>query len=443
MNKIKLWTKCLLLCLICCLLSTNVANAKVTSFSRLYLELSLPDDVICLTSKVAKTDPLWAEAGILNPSDKLDELDDMGGTAILYDPQTKTSAMLINKTSKESQNIFNLRDATQEQRQSFYDTLTSGGTEYTTATISDYSQGEIPFFRLVIELSGDTFQREIIYGTIFNGTMIYFDIYDSSATKDTNTDETFIQSLVAGTQFTKEYTKEEYDKLTKQGLIRVVAIFVVLIAIFVGLVFLNRKHKAKKANQKKQFAQALFHYYEDKKNKEENGIKQKLLFTNRTTYSAQVIRDFSFYNVYWRKLPQLIITVALYAILLIFIFINSGLTVFFILVAVLFLAILYFQYYRVEKTSDNSWKTYAKSSNKVAEFHFYEDYFTLSGIQYLTEFPYLQITDVRCHNGFIYLYTGNDRGIFLSIDGFEENAQDFLNFLKNYLASAREAYLKK
>lgn len=442
MNKIKLWTKCLLLCLICCLLSTNVANAKEISFSGLYLELSLPDDVICLTSKVAKTDPIWQEAGILDVSKKLDELKKMGGSAILYDPQTKTSAMLVNKTSKESQKIFNLRDASDEQRQNFYDTLTSGGNETTTATISDYANGEIPFFRLVIELSGDTFQREIIYGTIFNGTMIYFDVYDSSATKYTETDETFVQSLVEGIQFTKEYTKEEYDKLTRQGLTRVAILLVVLIALFVGLVFLNRKRKANKANQKKQFAQALFHYYEDKKNKEENGTKQKLLFTNHTTYSPQVVRDFCFYNVYWRKLPQLITTITLYALLLIYIFINSGLTILFILVTILFIGLLYFQYYRVEKMSDNSWKTYAKSNNKVAEFHFYEDYFTLSGIQYLTEFPYLQITDVRCHNGFIYLYTGNDRGIFISVDGFEEDAQEFLNFLRNYLAAARETYLK-
>lgn len=436
MNKIKIMGKFLLVCMIFSLFSTSSVQAQVTTFHNLNLELTIPDQVICLTPETLSGDPLWAEAGITNVSAEKKELSDMGGLALFYDPDTDTLVRLLNKTSSDSKEIFNLNQRTEEERQEFYDSMTSNSDESATFIIEEYPQSEIPFFRLSIHMNDSSSNQELIYGTIVNGTMIYFDVYSDQ--KNANIDESLLKSLVAGSHFTKQYTQEEFETLRNQSIMRVSFYFLIVVAIFVILVVSNKKKKKKKVLLKKKISDALHQYYVDKKEKEALGIQQRLLFENHTTYSEQVIRQFCNYTHYIKKLPVWLLTGILYLLLIGLLYLQSGVSMQLLILIILMIAILSYQYYRVDQLIHSLWKPFKDRPSKVADFHFYEDHFTMTGIQYLTDYPYFQITSISEHDNYIYLYFGTERAVYLAKDGFSTSSDEFLSFVKEYLKSGDE-----
>ena len=434
MNKIKIFGKFLLICLCFSLFSTSNVQAQVTTIEDLNLEVTIPDDVIYLTPDTLSGDPLWAEAGITDVSSEKEDLSDMGGKALFYDSETDTLVRLLSKISSDSQEIFNLSQRTEEERQEFYDSMTADSDESTTFTIEEYPQSEIPFFRLSIHMNDSNLKQELIYGTIVNGSMIYFDVYSDQ--QDATIDESLLQSLVAGTHFTKQYTQEEYDALRQQSIIRVILSLLIVVAIIVILVVINKKKNQKKTLLKKKKSDALHRYYVNKKEQEALGIQQKQLFENHTTYSEQVIRQFCNYTYYLKKLPVWVITGILYLLLLGLLYLQTGLSMQLLILIIIMIATLAFQYFRVDKLIHVLWKPYADRASKVAEFHFYEDHFTMTGIQYLTDYPYFQITSISKHDNFIYLYFGTERAVYLAKDGFNTSSDEFLAFIKGYLKSA-------
>lgn len=433
MKTMKKWKSFLLIAIILCLLPCTVVNADVTTFSSHNLEVTTPDGVICLTPDTPSYDPLWQEACITDVSDEKDDLDNMGGIAIFYDTASQTTVRLLCKTSTQSKNLFNFNLLTEEEKESFYSTLTEVNDETTTATIEEYPQSEVPFFRYLIQMEDTTSQQELIYGTIVNGSMFYFDIYSQQIKEPL--DESLIQALVTGTHFTKQYTKEEYDELTRESIIRLVLYLVLAIVVIVVLVVFSKKRNKAKEAQKKQKAQAVYQYYSKKKEREAQGIKQELLYENHTTYTQDIIRQFCSFTTYTKKLYVWVILSVLYLLLLASTFLLTGLSLQFLIVTVAMIIILCLQHFRVDKLCDSLWKPYQSSPTKVADFHFYEDNFTITGIQYYTEYPYLQITEVVEHKDYIYLYLGTEKAVYLAKDGFTSDSKEFVTFLRNYLKS--------
>lgn len=441
MNKFKILGKFLLVCLCFSLFSTSSVQAQVTTFTDLNLELTIPNEVIYLTPDTLSGDPLWAKAGITDVSSEKKELSDMGGLAVFYDSETDTLVRLLSKTSSDSKEIFNLNQQTEEQRQEFYNSMTSGSDESATFTIEEYPHTEIPFFRLSIHMNDSNSSQELIYGTIVNGTMIYFDVYSDN--QNATIDESLLQSLVAGTHFTKQYTQEEYETLRNQSIMRVIVYLLILVAVIVILAVITKQRNKKKALLKKKKSDALHQYYANKKEKEALGIQQTQLFENHTTYSEQVIRQFCNYTHYLKKLPVWVITGILYILLIGLLYLQTGLSTKLLILIGIMIGTLAFHYFRVDKLVHFLWKPYADRPNKVADFHFYEDHFTMTGIQYLTDYPYFQITSISEHDHYIYLYFGTERAVYLDKDGFNTSSDEFLTFIKGYLKSVDDTKVEK
>lgn len=437
MKRIKLWGTFLAIFLSLSFLSGSVVQAQVATFDSLHLDLTYPDGTTCLTPSTNSQDPAWAAAGITDVSKEKKEFSKMGGQAYFYDSNTNTLVRLLVKTSSQSQDIFNLSLLTEDERHEFLNTMTSSSDENAKFEIEDYMQGELPFFRLSIQVTGTSSQQEIIYGTIVNGSMIYYDVYTEQG--NTTIDESLQQSLVSGTHFTKIYTKEEYDALRQKSFIRLVVTFVSIILVIVILVIVSKKNQKKKAIDKKKKADMLYNYYAAKKEKENADIKQKLLFENRTTYSQNVIKQFCYYTSFLKKLPIWAVTAVLYLMLLVFLYNTSGLSLQLLIVVAAMIAVICYQCYKVDKFCNYLWKPYSDSANKEADIRFYEDHFTVSGVQYVSEYPYLQITSISRHKEFIYLYLGTDQAIYLSKDGFTSGtAEDCIACIKGYLVKSNK-----
>lgn len=409
-------------------------QAKVQDFSDIYMELTIPDDAVMLTGDTPDTDEHWVTAGISDVKTEKETMSKMGVKALLYDPATKTLVRLLQKQSSQTSDIFNLSLLSEQERKDFLDSLVKTEDENTKASVEVVPHDEAIFFRYNIEITKDgTTMTELIYGTIVNGYTISYDIYQS--TKTVPIDETFIKELVSGTHFTQFLDKAEVEKQVRNSIIRLVIEFAVVVLIIAAwIIFRNRKNKNKKV-LKDQKADALTKFYTAKKQREELNLKEEVLFTNHTRYSEEVIKDFCYYNRFLKRIVTWITLALLFLLVLIVLFRSSTGILGCIIAIILMFAFVYYQGISVEKLVGRMMKAYDKSKGMDAVFTFYGDYFTLSGIQYISNYPYLQVTEIRQYKDFIYLYLGPEKAFYLKKDGFEEGPEAFLKFMEGIVKS--------
>jgi hypothetical protein len=407
---------------------SSQVQAKVQDFSDVNIELTLPDDTIVLTKNTPDTDKGWVSAGIADIKSEKDNMSKMGVKAVFYDPKTKSLIRFLQKQSSQTSKIFNLSLLSEKEKTDFFNSLLATKDENTKTAIEEYPQKEAVFFRYSLEVNKDNSNMtELVYGTIVNGYTFSFDIYQS--TKSAPIDETFMKTLVDGTHFTKFLDKAEVEKEVKNSIIRALvefAVFIVLIIIWI--IYRKRKNKKQKLLKDVKGA-ALSKFYAAKKEREEQNIKEEILFTNRTKYTEQIIKDFCYYNRFLKKIVTWVIMAVLSLVVLVLLSQSKVGFLGCIIAIILIFIFVYYQGVSVEKVVERTVKSYDKSKGMEAVYTFYEDYFTISGIQYISAFPYLQITEMKQYKDLIYIYLGPDKAFYLKKDGFDKGSEDFIKFM--------------
>lgn len=416
------------------ILPSYQVQAKVQDFSDIYMELTLPDNTVMLTEDTPDTDENWITAGISDVKTEKKNMDKMGVKALLYDPDSKSLVRLLEKQSSQTSDIFNLSLLSDQKRKDFLDGLVKTDDANTKATVEVVPHEEAIFFRYNIEITKDgTTMSELIYGTIVNGYTISYDIYQS--TKTVPIDETFVKGLVAGTHFTKFLDKSEVEQQMKNSIIRLLIEFAVLVAVIVLWIIVRKKKNKNQKTVKDYKADALTKFYTAKKLREEQNIKETILFTNHTKYTEEVIKDFCYYNRFLKKIKIWVLAAILFVFVLFVLYTSSTGLLGCIIAIILLFIFVYYQGISVEKLVTRMMKTYDKKKGMDAVFTFYEDYFSLSGIQYISNYPYLQVTEVKQYKDFIYIYLGQEKALYLKKDGFVEDTDAFLKFMDGVIKS--------
>lgn len=400
-------------------------QAKVYPFYDMDMEITVPEDTIILTQDTPDTDELWSKAGITDPKAIKENMNNVGSQAVLYDPKTDTTINLLLKQSSESKKVFNLSLLSEAELKEFLDNLITIDDENTVITVEKYPQQEIPFFRVSIDATKDNASmKEIIYGTVVNGKTISYDLYSQNKTEPF--DESFIKELVAGTHFTHFLDKEE-ERLHERSIL---ILFIVQVAVFITLIiiwiFLRKNRRKKQEALKKRKLEALEQFYKNKKLKEEQHIEETKFYLNKTRYTEEIIKKFFFYNEIYRRKVRWIISAVIYAFVLYSLIENF---IYLLIAIVVLVGLIYFQNSQMEKLVKNTVKSFGSNMNKEVTAIFYEDYVSISGIQYNTTIPYVQITEVREYKDFIYLYLGYNKAYYLQKDSFEQGAQEFRKFI--------------
>lgn len=404
-------------------------QAKEVQFPEINVELNVPDNTIILTKDTPDTDENWKAAGITDPKSEKDSINKMGVLAVLFDPDTKSTVRLMQKQSSKTKDIFNLSLLSEEELQEFLDGFVSDTDENTKAAIEKYSHPQVPFYRYNIEVeqNGIPF-KEVIYGTIVNGYAVNFDAYTQNSKEPV--DESYMKELVAATHFTQFLDKAEVKKQEREAIIQLVIVLIIAAGLIAATVFFNKNRSKKLKEAKGIRTDALTKFYIEQKQKEEQNIKDRVLYVNRTKYTETVIKDFFHYNEIFKRL-NVWITMAVCFILILVLLYNSGSALIGCTVAVVLLfAFVYYQGIRIEKLVSRNVKMYDKDKSLEAVFTFYEDYFTLSGIQYISKYPYIQVTEIKEYKNYIYLYIGSDKAFYLKKDGFDTGLEEFMKFIK-------------
>ena len=408
-------------------------QAKVQDFSSIYLELNLPEDTIVLTRDTPNDDKQWYKSGITDPKKEKKEFAAMNVQAILYDPGTDTTVRLIQKQSKDSREIFHLSQLSEKEFTDFLNGLFTSNSDEVTSSVEKYPQKESPFFRLCIKMVKDEVpSTEVIYGTIINGYSISFDLYRGNSAPPI--DESYIQKLVAGAHFTEFLDKAEVQKQERELSILIYVLIALFIVLIITLIIISKRRNKKNEVKKKNKALALEAFLIAQKQKDLKNIKDPVLFVNKTTYSEGVIKSFLYYNKIFRSLKLWSVTAILYLFLLVSLYNSTSSFLYYILAIVILFAFIYYQGIMIEKTTKQLITLYKKNQSMEAIFTFYEDYYTLSGIQSESKYPYLQISDIREYKGYLYVYLNQGKAVYLKKDGFEQEYSDFIEFLKQKIS---------
>lgn len=429
MRKTKYKQLFIILALILLLYPSVQVQAKVQSFSSMYMEITIPDNIIILTSDTPDLDEQWLQAGISDPKAEKKTFSDMGVQAILYDPVSATTVRLLQNQSDESTEVFHLSLLSEDELQDFLNGLISAPDERTTYSIEKYPQQEIPFFRVVIDMKTDTSTaKEIIYGTVVNGDVISFDIYNDKTTDPIKED--FIKELVAGTHFTQYLDKAEVQKQGRRSMIVLVVAATVLIGLVLLFILLSARKNKKQAAVKKQKSAELAKFFKEQAEREAKQLHDPVLFTNRTLYTEEVVKQFCYYDVFFHHISRWIFTVIVFILLMLSFYTSGDAFIYYIIGAVLIFLFVFFQGLQIEKTIKKLMTAYNKNRSMEAVFTFHNDYYTLSGVQSSSKYPYIQITEVKEYKDYLYLYLGSDRALYMRKDGFDGNLAEFMKFIK-------------
>lgn len=404
----------------------SVAHAEVLTFPALNMELNIPKETIILTMDTPIADETWKLAGINDPISEIKTMKQMGVKAILFDSITKTRVSILSKQTQQSEEIFHLSSLSEEELNNFLSNIIEQDAN-TTCQVEKYLQKETTFFRLYIEtLQNNLKYKELVYGSIVNGSIISFHIYQDKAEATMN--ESYVKSLVDGVHFTKYFDKTEINEQEQFATTFRTVSTVVLLITLVAWILLLRKRKQKYNALAKRRAEEISKFYSKKK--ETGDTKSTILFHNRSEYSKKVFQTFFLYHEVISKTKQWIILSALCIVtFILFHMAGSGLLSYLQIVA-LILILVYIKKVSIEKQVNREIKFFNLSERLEMKFQFFEDYLSMGGNSQTTKYPYLQIIKVREYKNYIYLYLDINKAIYLNKDGFDPKAEDFITFIK-------------
>jgi len=180
----------------------------------------------------------------------------------------------------------------------------------------------VPFYRYGIEVEADgSLFKEVIYGTVVNGYAVNFDIYSKDSKEPI--DESFIKELVASAHFTEFLDKADLVEQERSFVIRFVIFMVITIGLITALVFSHKKRNRKLKAAKADKTDALTKFYMDQKKKEEQNVKDRILYVNRTKYTEEVVKNFCYYNELLKKINVWISMALCFILILIFLYYSD------------------------------------------------------------------------------------------------------------------------
>ena len=383
-----------------------------------------------LSRGVMSTDPVWALAGISNPSSQLQEYEDMGVVADLHTMDGK-SIKVMEKDSATAKSLWNLADLSQEGRDSFLDRLIRSQSDEVQITKEYVDVNGQPFYRVTIDGSGEEGEaHELLMGTIFNGHTLTFDTYGSTALDPALTAK--LEAMVRSVNITQRLEQPEPEPLNAAlylTLIGVLALVVIAPIVYIPI------HKSREKKRKAFMSAKLSEY---RKTHTTDASAGKLRFINDTECTKEAVHRFSVYHAYRQKLPSLLLGALICAAVLVVAFtfnLTWWIKVLAVGVSVYFLYQTFNIVNRIEKVQR---AVVSRGTSTTANYHFYEDGFRVGGIQSATLQPYVQILFTRQNGQYLYLYYSPDNAYLVDQYGFSLGEwEEFVPFIQQKIQEAK------
>ena len=404
----------LLLLLVCTALFLPVSAFAETSghvWAGEDYKIALPEEVIYTFSPdVSFDDPSWVQAGIGDPVSMLEEYDEMNVVADFYTEGRAENVRVLSNTNNNIESMYDMKDLTEEERQSFLDSVDTENDEVQLEK-SFVEIGGQPFYRIRIDsVSSMGEVHELQYGTVVNGHTLT--VLAVSETELTEAQTALLEKIANGVEITQRVPKPEPAPLNVAVL---VVTLVVLAAVIVAPIIYLPLRKRRDKREKAKAAEMISQYRQTHTDENSYGAVR---FVNETECTREAVRTFSRYHAYGKNLPALLLEGGLYLLVL-------GATFFFDLtwwLKLIAAAMVAYFAYRAISMSGNiekiQQKVFSRGVSSTARYTFFEEGFRVAGIQSASVFPYFQITAVKQHGHYLYLYYGFDNAYLIDQFGF-------------------------
>lgn len=373
--------------------------------------LEVPENFYQLSPNLEEDDPVWALAGVSDPTAKQKEFSDMGVLVNLISKDGDTSISVMQKESDTTKRVFDLALISQEERAELLDTMTKSEVENVTVEKGWYQSGGCPFFYIQLDQTGETGMHELLYATIKNGHSLSVDLYNGERAISQEQRDLLLE-LVESITFTQVLEKPEPNVASAYSSLLLLLLLVVAVAAPIIYVPIRGKIDKKK---KAHLAEQLSEYH---KTHGSNQVDGEALFINATDCTKEAIHHFSIYQAYFKNVGELIFGALLCLVMVTSAFLMD--TEWWMQLAAAGVTV-YYAYKiismpnAIEKIQR---KVFGRGMSETAHFSFYPEAFRVSGIQSANVLPYFQITDVRRRGQYLYLYYGPDNAYMIDQYGF-------------------------
>lgn len=385
--------------------------------------ITLPEEVVhTFSPDVSFDDPSWVRAGIGDPVSFLEEYEEMGVIADFYSEDRAENVRVLANSNNSTENMYDMKELTEEERQSFLDGVSSDNEEVTLEKGFVTINGQ-PFYRIRIDSASAMGEaHELQYGTVVNGHTLTVLVISEKELTEAQID--FVNKIANGVEITRRVPPPEPDPMnTAMILIMLVILVAMVVTPLIYLPIRNRRDKQKKA----QAAEMISQYRQTHTNEDSYGAVR---FANETDCTREAIRDFSRYHAYGKNLPALLLEGILYLLVLGGSFlldttwwikaIAAGVTLYFVYRVICMPG-------NIEKIQQ---KVFSRGVSSTARYTFFEEGFRVAGIQSASVFPYFQITAVKRHGHYLYLYYGLDNAYLIDQFGFSLGSfEEFERFI--------------
>ncbi len=359
-------------------------------------------------------DPSWALAGLADAASLLRSYQESGVIADFYTEDKSVNIQVMQKSNDYSQNIYNLKDLTEEELEKNLNQLLQSKSDQITLGRSYHDVAGQPFYRFQIDgtgLSGENSEiHELLYGTIFNGHTLNFDMHSEQAFTEEQT--SLLEEMVNSVQITQVVEKPAPSPVETFS----TALMLVLLAaaVVIPLMYVPIKNKRDK-KKKAVMAERLSEYH---KTHGKDGVEGEIRFANATDCTKEAVRSFSVYQAYIKNIGGLLLGALMCFLVLVLSFLLD-MDWWIKLVAV---GVTVYYAYKIigaaGSTERVQTKVFGRGVSSTARYAFYDEAFRVSGIQSASVYPYFQITDVRRHGHYLYLYYGPENAYLVDQFGF-------------------------
>lgn len=423
--------------------SSSEAETKTYVVEDLKLELTIPADAIILTQDTSLTDPIWKEAGIDNPSQSIEEYQSVGVEAEIVTSDLQNHVRIIKGDTEKTQSIFTFNDYSKEDLDAYFQSLAETESDAITMTCVSFPHAQTTFFKLdTVAVPGKnaTDFREIVWGTIINGTTTGFSVY---AEDGVITDEqiAFAENMVTQCRFTEILPRPQQEVSEMELIIAAVAVLGI-ITLMIGFVCWSILRRKRMKEEAKVYAEQITNFRMAQKiDNKERDHEVSALFVNRTEHDEQAIMQFAHYQAYWHHPLNLVYYVLISLAGLIICLVSNDTWWILLLMLGVFGYCIYYVVTLPNKIGGRIREVFRKLPNKTATFTFFDNDFRLSGIQSPALYPYAQITEAREYKNYFYLYFGEQVTYYLRKDQFElGTADEFARFLRGKISKRFKGY---
>ena len=378
-------------------------------FPMQYLEIDVPDNYIRLDTSLKDADPIWGQAEIPDAKNAKEEYEARGVVAAYFVPETHSYIYFIQKKSDEALRAFDISGYNDADLTEYAKKLLPE-MENTEIKVGTYSHPDMNMYKInVVETTEDGIS-EVIYGTIVNGMGIQFSM-DDSRNKEGFKEELLLD-FIDHVKLTTKMTREEYEARVRKTWITIGCFFGGGILLMVILYIISKQQKKKKKKKIDTVSKKLYDFRMRRKDGKVDLTNIK--YEVETDYDAKLIEVYSTYNFWFKNIKKDIIMALIYVGFVGYATYLGSTFVLIVGITVAFI-LLYHRFSGKEKFQDNMMKRYEikKKKSVTAVYRFYDEFFTLSGIDSIAEFIYPQVFKLANYQGYLLLYVSDDNALVI------------------------------